>query len=500
MLWRRGTTVLSAAMLVGVAVNASVAPMPSSEISQPVTRLVVTVSGPTSLSLPGVALLADLPAVHAAVVSATPAGRAALLRDQRVLGVAADARAVVAGKDVAGKDSGVLASGAVGDPAGLPTAGRGVTVALLDTGVSDTFALDRKSGRLIDAVDTSGLSRENGTIKEKGQFTDAYGHGTFMASVIAGGPSPGNGTRGVGVAPAARIAVVKVADDQGATSLASVLAGLNWVATHSDTVSIANLSLSVEPPSERYGIDPLTYAIELTRAQGVTVVVAAGNVAGHVSDPGFAPAAVTVGAADTTGNVATVAAFSGSASVAGMAKPDLVAPGMQILGMTSAGSQIARDNPHARQPGGLFRGSGTSQAAAVVSGVAAIVKQQHPDATPLQVKSALRDAARHVNSSSALSAGTGLVAVPFRLSETNTGESTLDIEQWLATHDEWGAAWDSDLWSARSWSARSWSARSWSSDAWSARSWSARSWSARSWSARSWSARSWSTHAWGDLQ
>jgi serine protease AprX len=360
----------------------------------------------------------------------------------------------------------------------------------LDTGVSDTFALDRKSGRLIDGVDTSGLTRENGTIKENGQFSDAYGHGTFLASIIAGGPTPGSGPHSIGVAPAANVVVVKVADEQGMTSLASVLAGLNWVATHSDTVSVANLSLSIERPGERYGIDPLTYAIELTRAQGVTVVVAAGNTTGEVSDPGFAPAALTVGAADTTAKVPTVAPFSGSANVAGIGKPDLIAPGVQILGMTAAGSLIARENPHARQPGGLFRGSGTSHAAAVVSGIAAIVKQQHPHATPLQVKSALRDAALEVGPSPDVSAGAGLVAVPFRLSETNTGESALDLEQWLATRDEWGSAWDSDVWSARSWSARSWSARSWS----------ARSWSSDVWSARSWSARSWSAHSWGDLQ
>ena len=250
-------------------------------------------------------------------------------------------------------------------------------------------------------------------MQENGVFTDTYGHGTFMASLIAGGQVPGSGSTGLGVAPGATIDVVKVADADGNTSLAAVMAGLNWVATHSDQVDIANLSLSVDPPATRYGIDPLNFAVLLTRAAGVTVVVAAGNTPGVVGDPGFGPASLTVGAADTSaGGSPIVAPFSGFANVDGVSKPDVVAAGVNILGEMPVGSEIDQEFPNARQPNGLFRGSGTSQSTAIVSGLAALYLQAHPSASPLQVKSAIRDSASSITSGK--SDGQGLVDHPDR--------------------------------------------------------------------------------------
>ena len=402
---------------------------------------------------------------------------------------------------------GVIPSSTLGGIAGSPRAGRGVTVALIDTGVADTAALNRASGRLVDAVDTSGLNTPNGHVQENGVFTDNYGHGTFMASLIAGGQVPGSGSTGLGVAPGATIDVVKVADADGNTSLAAVMAGLNWVATHSDQVDVANLSLSVDPPATRYGIDPLNFAVLLTRAAGVTVVVAAGNTPGVVGDPGFAPASLTVGAADTTGRSPIVASFSGFANVDGVSKPDVVAAGVNILGEMPVGSEIDQQYPNARQPSGLFRGSGTSQSTAIVSGLAALYLQSHPSASPLQVKSAIRDAASGI--ASGKSDGQGLVAVPSGNSGSNdTGEQGLNYFQWFSTAPMWGdlftsGAFDARRWSARRWSAAGWDARRWASVTFDARRWSdvtfdARLWSARMWGSRMWGSRMWSASYWGD--
>ena len=402
---------------------------------------------------------------------------------------------------------GVIPSSTLGGIAGSPRAGRGVTVALIDTGVADTAALNRASGRLVDAVDTSGLNTPNGHVQENGVFTDNYGHGTFMASLIAGGQVPGSGSTGLGVAPGATIDVVKVADADGNTSLAAVMAGLNWVATHSDQVDVANLSLSVDPPATRYGIDPLNFAVLLTRAAGVTVVVAAGNTPGVVGDPGFAPASLTVGAADTTGRSPIVASFSGFANVDGVSKPDVVAAGVNILGEMPVGSKIDQQYPNARQPSGLFRGSGTSQSTAIVSGLAALYLQSHPSASPLQVKSAIRDAASGI--ASGKSDGQGLVAVPSGNSGSNdTGEQGLNYFQWFSTAPMWGdlftsGAFDARRWSARRWSAAGWDARRWASVTFDARRWSdvtfdARLWSARMWGSRMWGSRMWSASYWGD--
>jgi serine protease AprX len=388
---------------------------------------------------------------------------------------------------------GVIAPATLGGKAGKPSAGRGVTVALIDTGVSDTAALNRASGRLVDAVDTSGLNTPNGRVVENGTFNDGYGHGTFMASLIAGGQVPGSGATGLGVAPGATIDVVKVADADGNTSLASVLAGLNWVATHSDQVDVANLSLSVDPPSSRYGIDPLNFAVTLTRAAGVTV---------------FDPAALTVGAADTTGTTPSVAPFSGFANVDGLAKPDVVAAGVNLLGEMPVGSEIDQEFPNARQPSGLFRGTGTSQSTAIVSGLAALYLQAHPSSSPLQVKSAIRDAASSITSGK--TDGQGLVAIPTggNFGSSNSGENGLNVRQWMSTAPQWGdlftgGAFDARRWSARRWSAVGWNARLWNGVTFDARRWSdgtfdARLWSARMWGSRLWASRLWSASYWGD--
>jgi serine protease AprX len=403
---------------------------------------------------------------------------------------------------------GVIAPTTLGGKAGKPSAGRGVTVALIDTGVTDTAALNRASGRLVDAVDTSGLNTPSGHVLENGVFTDGYGHGTFMASVIAGGQVPGSGDTGLGVAPGATIDIVKVADSDGNTSLAAVLAGLDWVATHSDQVDVANLSLSVDPPSTRYGIDPLNFAVTLTRAAGVTVVVAAGNTPGVVGDPGFAPASLTVGAADTTGTSPSVAPFSGYANVDGINKPDVVAAGVNLLGEMPVGSLIDQEFPNARQASGLFRGTGTSQSTAIVSGLAALYLQAHPSASPLDVKSAIRDAASSIASGKA--DGQGLVAIPTGSSHgfSNTGENGLNFFQWISTAPQWGdlftnGVFDARRWSARRWTASGWDARRWADVTFDARRWSdvtfdARLWSARMWGSRMWASRMWSASYWGD--
>jgi serine protease AprX len=423
---------------------------------------------------------------------------------------AADPSATTAGPlaPVAVPSVGVVAPSTLGGIAGSPRAGRGVTVALIDTGVADTDALNRSTGRLVDAVDTSGLNTPNGHVQENGVFTDTYGHGTFMASLIAGGQVPGSGSTGLGVAPGATIDVVKVADADGNTSLAAVMAGLNWVATHSDQIDVANLSLSVDPPATRYGIDPLNFAVTLTRAAGVTVVVAAGNTPGVVGDPGFGPASLTVGAADTTaGGSPIVAPFSGFANVDGVSKPDVVAAGVNLLGEMPVGSEIDQQYPNARQPSGLFRGSGTSQSTAIVSGLAALYLQSHPSASPQQVKSAIRDAASSIAGGRA--DGQGLVAIPSgNYGSNDTGEQNLNFRQWFSTAPLWGdlftgGAFDARRWSARRWSAGGWDARRWAAVSFDARRWSdvtfdARLWSARMWGSRMWGSRLWSASYWGD--
>ena len=477
----------------------------------PNVHAVVTVRPGATLptSIPGGRVLARFPYVGAELVSAPAASLRALGADPRVAGVSPDRRGRVAGDEGNNDDGsadGVLAAKAVGGDAGKAGTGQGVNVALLDTGVSDTAALNRDSGRITDGVDVSALSN-GGEAQTGGRFTDGYGHGTFMASLIAGGQVNGSGHRAIGVAPAARIVVVKVADSAGNTSLAEVLAGLDWVAAHARAIQVVNLSLSVDrPTAPAYGADPLTAAVEHVRAAGVVVVAAAGNVAGQVGDPGMDPEALTVGAADVTGK-AKVTSFSGSGVVAGVSKPDVVAPGLHVLGVVPADSAVAKANPQGWTRDGLFKGSGTSEAAAITSGVAAGYLSTHPGASPLDVKAAIRTAADPVRDARA---GAGLVTIPKRsagsASSSAAGEAGFDAATWGA--NAWTGApgwqskldsmWSGDAWTAATWSAATWSAATWSSSNWSAATWSAATWSAATWSAATWSAATWSAATWSD--
>lgn len=422
--------------------------------SSPTVRAVVTYDGPVP-TLPGLEVLHTLPSVGALVVEGTPRRLAGLPRVAGVRGVSPDSEVRFTG-DAADVPA-VPASAGLGSPAGEAGAGAGVRVAVVDTGVTDTAALNRASGRLIDAVDTS-------TTPNRGPLSDGYGHGTFMASLIAGGAVDGSDGP-VGVAPGATVLVVRVAQADGSTRLSQVVRGLDWVARNAASVDVANLSLSHTRPGEAYGADPLTAAVERVRDAGVTVVVSAGNDPELVGDPGFTPRALTVGAADLTAAAPAVAAFSGSDVVAGVQKPDVVANGVGVLGVLPPTSRIALDNPAAHAGGALWRGNGTSQAAAVTSGAAALLLAEHPGASPAQVKGALRVAAQPLDGERD---GAGLLRLADGLADGS------DPSVGSGHGDPTGeGSFDANSWSANSWSANSWSANSWSANSWSANSWSA---------------------------
>jgi len=481
----------TAGAVLGALVATSLAALPA----LPVMQAVAVYDG-APVGVAGVRTVASLPTLGMAVVQGDVRALSRLAASPGVRSLSPDAPVELTGSDVDGVDDAVLASHGLAGGAGLAGAGAGVRVAVVDTGVSDTVALDRASGRLVDAVDTSAVT-DGGDVRTSGRFDDGFGHGTFMASIIAGGPVAGTDGKALGVAPGATVMVVKVAKDNGSTSLGSVLAGLEWVAEHADQVDVASISLSMQRPFPRYVADPLTEAVELIREAGVAPVVAAGNKAGQVGDPGFAPQAITIGAADVeTGRVTS---FSGSGVVAGVRKPDVVASGVHVLGLLPTGSVLEAAEGTRHLEHGLFRATGTSQATAVAAGVAALVLEDHPSATPAQVKASLRCAA--VNSPGRRD-GAGLVQVPQQLcsgpdgaaldgSGDLTGEATWDASSWGAS--SWGAS----SWGASSWAASSWAASSWAASSWAASSWAASSWAASSWAASTWAASTWAASSWG---
>ena len=252
-----------------------------------------------------------------------------------------------------------------------PAAGRGVGVGVLDTGIAASGDL---AGRVVASADLSG----------EWSFTDSYGHGTFMAGLIAGRRPGRRAGRGRARSRPGR--------PQGGRSRRRHhprpgLAALQLADAARDRFNLRVLNISLGAPADDPATAPLTEAVERLWADGITVVAASGNEGGGVEAPGLDPYVLTVGAVDGAG--AVPAWSSRGTDFAGRAKPDLVAPGVGLVGLRAPGSTIDLANPSARVGDHYFRGSGTSMSTAVVAGAAALVAAEHPGWGPDRIKAAL---------------------------------------------------------------------------------------------------------------
>ena len=226
--------------------------------------------------------------------------------------------------------------------------GQGVTVAVLDTGIDN---LPDFSGRLIGGVDLTGGNNP---------FQDSYGHGTFVAGLIAGNGASSNGQYS-GEAPGAKLVSIKVAGPSGATHLSTLIMGLQWAVDHQALygIKVLNISLGYQS-SQSTVINPLDQAVEAAWNSGITVVTSAGNAGpfnGTILSPGDDPLVITVGALDDMATPSTaddeMTDFSsvGPTSRDGWAKPDLVTSGRSVVSLAAPGSTIYNSYPSA--PGRL---------------------------------------------------------------------------------------------------------------------------------------------------
>jgi serine protease AprX len=292
--------------------------------------------------------------------------------------------------------------------------GHGVTVALIDTGITASADL---SGRIV-PIGGGLLSGSKPCVNMSGEpdCSDSYGHGTFIAGLIAGNGASSGGTY-KGVAPDAKLLSVKIAGRDGSTDVSNVLAAIQWVVSYKDTygIKVLNLSLGTDG-TQTYRTDPLNYAVERAWSSGIVVVVSAGNLGPAprtIAKPADDPWVITVGAVDDNGTAGLgddeLPDFSsrGPTAADGIAKPDVVAPGAHLVSLRAPGSAIDTEFPST--VGGAYRkGSGTSMSTGVVSGIAALMLQAQPSMSPNRVKYALTATARGAASTDVMAVGKGV--------------------------------------------------------------------------------------------
>jgi serine protease AprX len=411
--------------------------------------------------------------------------------------------------------------------------GAGVDVALIDTGVSPVPGLDG-TGKIVTGPDLS-LESQNPNLAN----LDTNGHGTFMAGLIAAKDA---GYRGM--APDARILSVKVGVADGGTDVSQVIAAIDWVVQHrtDGDLNIRVINLSYGTNSEQdYKVDPLSYAVEQAWKAGIVVVAAGGNYGFQnqmnnlpaLADPAFDRLVIAVGSSDSMGTLNPlddkVPSFSPWPKRGATRGVDLVAPGAHLQGLRVPNSWIDSNHPEGRLGDGYFRGSGTSESAAIVSGAVALILQKYPNATPDQVKKLLMTTGLDISGKSQaigggeLNLGVALAtALPSAGSSvqtwaTSTGTGKLELSRGsdhltvdgvvlTGEQDIFGQGFDTgamaDLeaaghsWSGGTWNGSVWTGSSWSGSSWSGHSWSGSSWSGSSWSGSSWSGNSWSSASW----
>jgi serine protease AprX len=296
-----------------------------------------------------------------------------------------------------------------------------------------------------------------------------------------------------------------------------VIAAADWILANKAKygIRVANFSLH-SSVANSFMYDPLDKAVERLWFNGVVVVAAAGNYgypdrpSGVPFAPGNDPFVITVGASDTGKSVSTnddvAAPWSAYGyTLDGFAKPDLAAPGRYMVGPVPVTSTLYAERPDHIVGPGYMELSGTSFAAPIVSGVAALILGKHPDFTPDQVKGALMLGAKATPNASNLSEGVGEVNAPRSIDYTSPPNPNLALDKFITSDPATGApVFNSASWAAAAQADASWASASWSAASWAAASWSSASWASASWSDASWASASWASSAsaaasWADL-
>jgi subtilisin family serine protease len=539
-----------AVAVAAVALSAAALPVAASPVG---VHVAVVVQGPAdAVRAVGGTVTADLPIVDG-VAARVPADAVDDLEAQPgVRAVTPDSRVTVAGElTPTGDNNRTVNPVAVREvnadrlwDEGIT--GKGAVIALVDTGVHPDVA--DLHGRMVpvDKADVVGtrmnLLEDTAACVDfsgDGDCVDRYGHGTFMAGLMAGSGAASQG-RYRGVAPDARILSLKIAAPDGSADVSKVLAAIQWVVLFREKYGIDVLNLSLGTDSRApYWIDPLNLAVQRAWVSGVTVVVSAGNRGASskgnptISKPGDDPFVITVGAVDDRETPAIdddrLPAFASTGPTAhGLTKPDVVAPGGRVVSLRAPNSWVENHTPVPNGIDAVYRrGSGTSMSAAVTSGVVALALEARPTWKPNRIKGALMENARKVAARDRNAVGAGLIdawavahdvvtrdANGGAVSVVSDGSGTLDgsrgttyvtgpcnpgqgpeqcTEQLTGEKTAQGETWDGDEFADQMTdpAGSSWYETQWAQGAMQGSSWYGSSWYGSSWYGSSWYGSSW---------
>ncbi len=389
--------------------------------------------------------------------------------------------------------------------------GRGVTVAVLDTGVAADPDLTQPTNRILAAVGFVG--------PRDPRKPDPAGHGSHIAGIIAGDGARSGG-QFVGMAPQASIVDVQVLDENGNGRVSSVVRGIEWVLAHKNQYHIRVINLSFGAPARRsYRQDPLALAAEIAWKRGLVVVAAAGN-GGPARDtvvtPGVDPFVITVGAVDDQATLTLaddgLAWFSAwGVPAESTPKPNLVAPGRRVVSIRVPGSTLDTLLPdhvvNAANGTKYFRLTGSSMATAIVSGAVALLLERQPDLNPDQVKAILASTTQPFGQSASSpplgSVGTGLLDTYAAASSPVRGVAN----QGLRPADGLARAlypilygqplaWKDLTFLGINWAALTWPTLSWGSPTWDNYVWDVVAWSDIAWDNIAWDQTSSDNIAW----
>lgn len=264
--------------------------------------------------------------------------------------------------------------------------GKGISIAVLDTGVYPHEDLTAHGDRIVAFVDF---------VNNHDVPYDDNGHGTHVAGIIGGDGYSSKGKYS-GIAPGVNIIGLKVMNKEGGGSTSDIVAGMQWVLDNKEKYNIRVVSLSLGcDPDLREAEDPLVKGVNALWRKGVVVVTAAGNSGPErntINSPGISDKVITVGCSDSKGTKDVkddeIADFSSRGpTVYNKIKPDIVAPGVKVNSLKSVTSYVPSTKNKAKITATSYiQESGTSMSTPVVSGAIALLLQKEPQLTPDAVK------------------------------------------------------------------------------------------------------------------